>query len=282
MAITIDDPAAVRGRTLDQGRYVCGEWLRGHAFRGQLRARDQRGGRFLVTFTSDQVRPLAETQAKLAWEGTALAPLCYLGALATETSPEGAVLVEAEPAGAPASSALSTEEALASATGLGQALATAHARGHVIAAIRPELVYLDGPFGQRRYAGTAPRAERFFSTASPLSHGVSPPPFATIYAPPEVLALSPQIGAAADVFALAATLVFWLTGQSPFEGDDLMAQFSAATLDTRRPHQLPSALGALVDRCLSPDPGARPSLEHMLSALSAMTAVKPVIGAQER
>jgi serine/threonine-protein kinase len=75
-------------------------------------------------------------------------------------------------------------------------------------------------------------------------------------------ALGETVDARSDLYSLAATIFFALTGRPPFEGANLPAIITkqvsvpAPRVTTFRP-EVPSRLGDLIDKCLEKDPAAR-------------------------
>jgi len=142
-----------------------------------------------------------------------------------------------------------------------------HRAGHVLRHLRPELVYVEPREGGLRLAGLAPRAEPFLAGASPC-YGV-PPLFDTLFAAPEVIALSRDVTPAADVFSLCAALGLWLTGEHPFGGDDAISQMQAIMRHSGRVWRGPTALGMVLSAGLDHDPAHRPPLEQLATDLAA-------------
>jgi len=75
-------------------------------------------------------------------------------------------------------------------------------------------------------------------------------------------ALGETVDARSDLYSLAATMFFALTGRPPFEGSNLPAIITKQ-VSTPAPHvmtlrpEVPARLGELVDKCLQKDPAAR-------------------------
>ncbi|MGW6575142.1 protein kinase domain-containing protein [Streptomyces sp. NPDC054945] len=78
-------------------------------------------------------------------------------------------------------------------------------------------------------------------------------------------------GAAADVFSLAAVLVYAATGRSPFLADgeelDLPALLYRIVHDEPRLEGVPQQVRAVVQECLAKDPQERPDAEEVLARL---------------
>jgi hypothetical protein len=88
---------------------------------------------------------------------------------------------------------------------------------------------------------------------------------------PEQLA-GTRVTAAADMWSWAVTMAFASTGELPFKGDSLTATAYAILHSEPDIGDLPEPLGALVRRCLSKDPAARPSAHDALGELVAAGA----------
>jgi len=75
-------------------------------------------------------------------------------------------------------------------------------------------------------------------------------------------ALGETVDARSDLYSLAATIFYALTGRPPFEGSNLPAIITKQ-VSTPAPHvmtlrpEVPARLGELVDQCLQKDPAAR-------------------------
>ncbi|MCL2734120.1 MAG: substrate-binding domain-containing protein, partial [Actinomycetia bacterium] len=148
------------------------------------------------------------------------------------------------------------------AAGLVEALRDIHRGGLIHRDLKPANVLLadDGPrvidFGIARAVTAAPLTSTGVLIGTPG------------YMAPELFRTG-NSGAAGDVFALGAVLVFAATGHGPFDGG------SAYGIGYRVVHEEPDlagldpALRPLVEQCLAKEPEARPTVEELLAALSA-------------
>ena len=164
---------------------------------------------------------------------------------------------------------LDLDDALALGRDLCGALEALHEVGVVHRDLKPENVLFD--------AGGAPRLTdlglgRSFRpgasrlTASGMTLGTP------AYMPPEQVD-GRDVGPAADVWALGATLYFALTGRAPFAGPSALVVLenvlrSAPPLPSSLRPDLPRALEALLLRCLNKDPAGRPDLPGLRAALA--------------
>ena len=168
-------------------------------------------------------------------------------------------------------------------------LAAAHAKGFVHRDLKPANVMVARVAGREQIKlldfGIARRLSDLGATGTGEMMGT---PY---YMAPEQAMSARDAGPAADVFSVGVMLYEALAGRRPFEAAS-MAEL-AIEMQTREPPPLdlfapdaPPGLAALVGRCLSRDPAARPAdasalraeLEPLLSRLpaAAPSAVTPV------
>jgi hypothetical protein len=157
---------------------------------------------------------------------------------------------------------LDAAEALALARGAARALACIHAAGIVHRDVKPGNLMLPD--------GEAARVKLLDFGIAMTRHRDGPPTETGVvmgtpgYMPPEQARRAPDIGPAADIFALGAVLFEALTGGRPFAAHAPLAEIFR-TVNERAPRlstclgDVPPALDDLVARMLDPDPGARPA-----------------------
>ena len=204
----------------------------------------------------------ASARAGFAYSGAGVASLETIATIAGRV--DVVAVVESKPAGVPVAEAfaLPIDEVtfVELALGVTGAVRAANEGGAVLHEVRPELVYVDAASG--RFAGMAPRAAAVLLGTWPSPEHTTSYPFDDLYVAPEVVA-GGYPDARSDVFSLGAVLAHWLTGEYPFVGQGWIAQLGAIHAGNRRPWAGPSAWQEIVDRILSPDPMARPSLEEV-------------------
>jgi ABC-type branched-subunit amino acid transport system substrate-binding protein len=146
------------------------------------------------------------------------------------------------------------------AIGTATALAAIHQAGIVHRDLKP-LNVLMGPDGPRVIDFGVARA--LDTTAVTMTSQVVGTP---AYMAPEQLAGGP-VGAAADMFAWASTMVFAGTGGPPFGADTIPAVMHRIMNLDPETGVLPEPLGELVAACLSKDPARRPTAHAVLLRL---------------
>ncbi|MFF4497276.1 serine/threonine-protein kinase [Streptomyces sp. NPDC001546] len=149
---------------------------------------------------------------------------------------------------------------------LAEGLASVHAYGVTHRDLKPQNVILgvQGPqlidFGIARGVGATALTQDGQAPGTPG------------YTAPEVL-LGGETGAAADVFALGATLAYAATGRPPF-GTGV-----AATVGYRAVHEpvdvagVEPELAALIEACVAKDPAERPGLEQVIRRCAVRDAL---------
>jgi serine/threonine protein kinase len=149
---------------------------------------------------------------------------------------------------------------------LAEGLAAVHEHGVTHRDLKPQNVILaaQGPqlidFGIARGAGQTALTEAGFAPGTPG------------YTAPEVL-LRNEVGPAADVFALGATLAYAATGRPPFGAGE------AAGVSYRAVHEpvdlagVEPELAALVEACVAKDPAARPGLGEVIARCGVRAAL---------
>ncbi|MCT9077205.1 serine/threonine-protein kinase [Streptomyces fulvoviolaceus] len=149
---------------------------------------------------------------------------------------------------------------------LAEGLAAVHAHGVTHRDLKPQNVILaaQGPqlidFGIARGVGQTALTEAGFAPGTPG------------FTAPEVL-LRNEVGPAADVFALGATLAYAATGRAPF------GMGEPAGVSYRAVHEpidlagVEAGLAALVEACVAKDPAARPGLGEVIARCGVRSAL---------
>jgi serine/threonine protein kinase len=176
-------------------------------------------------------------------------------------------LVTAYVPGAPLSEAveqegpLPTATVLALAAGLAEGLNAIHAAGVIHRDLKPSNVLLapDGPriidFGISSAAGATSLTGTGLMIGSP---GFMSPEQA------EGMTVRPS----SDIFSLAGVLTFASRGEGPFGTGDTAALLYRVVHGTPNLDQIPDRIRPLITRCLSRDPGARPTAAEFLTDLT--------------
>ncbi|SCE69829.1 Serine/threonine protein kinase [Micromonospora purpureochromogenes] len=150
-------------------------------------------------------------------------------------------------------------EAVAGGIAVAGALETAHRAGVLHRDVKPENILISGygepklaDFGQARPRSARPTGADGRVTASVL------------HAAPEVLRGEPA-SVAADVYALASTVLHWIRGAPPFAPADgesvesLLCRIAVDPVPDLRPLGVPDGVCAALERALAKDPARRPA-----------------------
>ncbi|MEU3614361.1 serine/threonine-protein kinase [Streptomyces sp. NPDC006872] len=181
--------------------------------------------------------------------------------LATEYVP-GPTLSKAVAAGGP----LPTETCRGVLAALAEGLEAVHGHGVTHRDLKPQNVILaaQGPqlidFGIARSASQTALTEAGFAPGTPG------------YTAPEVL-LRNEVGPAADVFALGATLAYAATGRPPFGHGEPAGVSYRAVHEAIDLVGVDAELAALVEACVAKEPTARPGLAELIARCGVRTAL---------
>ncbi|MFG2129070.1 protein kinase [Streptomyces sp. NPDC048751] len=149
---------------------------------------------------------------------------------------------------------------------LAEGLAAVHAHGVTHRDLKPQNVILaaQGPqlidFGIARSAAHTALTEAGFAPGTPG------------YTAPEVL-LRNEVGPAADVFALGATLAHTATGRPPFGHGDPAGVSYRAVHEAIDLAGVEPGLAALLEACVAKDPAARLGLAEVIARCGVTTAL---------
>ena len=142
------------------------------------------------------------------------------------------------------------------------ALAAAHAAGVVHRDVKPANVLVTET-DRAKLADFGVATIRDHTRVTATGRVVGSP----AYMAPEQ-ALGQEVGPAADLWALGATLYFAVEGTPPFGGDSALATLSAVVHSSPRPPQRPGTLSSLLAELLSKDPTRRPPAPEVGVALA--------------
>ena len=153
------------------------------------------------------------------------------------------------------------------AAGLAEGLSAIHAAGVVHRDLKPSNVLLahDGPrvidFGISVAAETSPLTRTGLLIGSPG------------YMSPEQVE-GREVGSPSDIFSLGAVLAFAATGEAPFGSGSAPTLAYRAVYRQVNLDRVPAEVRGLIQRCLTKDPGQRPTARDLMFAAGA-AAVPP-------
>ncbi|XKK38481.1 serine/threonine protein kinase [Nocardiopsis sp. ARC36] len=191
----------------------------------------------------------ADTDATTPWLATAYIPGPTLHRAVTDHGP------------------LPAETVAVLGAGLAEGLAAVHAQGIVHRDLKPANVLLaqEGPrlidFGIARALDTTSHTHS--STVLGTAAFMSPEQ-----------AKAQKVGPASDVFSLGSVLAFAATGRSPFGEGPALAVLFRVVQEEPDLAGLPVPLAGLISACLAKDPAARPGLNEVLTALTAISSAR--------
>ncbi|MFE4872837.1 serine/threonine-protein kinase [Streptomyces sp. NPDC056682] len=149
---------------------------------------------------------------------------------------------------------------------LAEGLASVHAYGVTHRDLKPQNVILSPQGPQLIDFGIAKGATDTALTQTGLAPGT--PGFTA----PEVL-MSNQVGAAADVFALGATIAFAATGRAPFGAGPMDAVSYRAVHEEIDTEGVETGLAGLIRACAAKDPAERPDPAEVIVRCAVSSAL---------
>ncbi|MFE9773811.1 serine/threonine-protein kinase [Streptomyces sp. NPDC005931] len=149
---------------------------------------------------------------------------------------------------------------------LAEGLAAVHAHGVTHRDLKPQNVILAAQGPQLIDFGIARGAGQTVLTEAGLAPGT--PGFTA----PEVL-LRNEVGPAADVFALGATLAYAATGRPPFGAGEPAGVSYRAVHESIDLAGVEPGLAALIEACVAKDPAARPGLAEVIARCGVRSAL---------
>ena len=171
---------------------------------------------------------------------------------------------------------LAPPEAAGLLADVAKALAAAHAEGIVHRDIKPDNILISGgaavvaDFGIAKALSSA-RLREDAGTLTSLGTSLGTP----AYMAPEQVAGDPNVDARADLYSLGCVAYEALTGASPFAGKTPQQMLAAQVIEAPAPiasrrDGIPTALAAIVMKCLEKEPANRPQSATELAALLDM------------
>ncbi|MFD5029223.1 serine/threonine-protein kinase [Streptomyces sp. NPDC058405] len=158
------------------------------------------------------------------------------------------------------------DSALRLLAALAEGLAAVHVHGVTHRDVKPQNVILSAQGPQLIDFGIARGLEQTMLTRDGMTPGTPG------YAAPEVV-LRNEVGPAADVFALGATLAYTATGRPPYgTGDATVVSYRAVHEDIDLAGVRPD-LAALIRRCVAKDPAERPELSAVIAGCAVDSAL---------
>jgi hypothetical protein len=272
------------GETLGGGVFSVAEELHGGGPQGlYLGRRLGEEPRCLVSVIwAPRGVPVEQLRRQLAYHATGVPELLYLGPFDARGDDEArrafqrqhVALVEEMPAGEwlprllPAGRPLGVPAALALGVSLGRLLHRAAHQGALLVGVRPEYVWARREAGRLRAVAATGRNWDFFAHTGGASRSARPL-FERHYYAPEVYE---ERGAREEslVFTLAILIAEWASGAFPFPDSFAGGAMSSQCAGRHAPLEVPAALARVLEECLRPAPGQRPSLPVLLERLGSL------------